>query len=81
MKIVELSHDHPTLEEVIGLAKEELVVLRQPNGSVFALSEVDDADVEAQLLRNHPEFMALLREWSQEKPAISLEDLRRELNA
>ena len=79
MKVIELAHIYPTLDEVIGLAKDELVVLRRPDGSVFALSQVDDFDVEVELLKNTPEFMAFLRRSSQEQATISLQDLREEL--
>ena len=79
MKVIELKQAQPTLDELMGLAKKELVVLRKPDGTVFALSEVDDFDVEVELLKNNAEFMAFLRQLSQEKPAISLEDLRKEL--
>ena len=79
MKVIELQQPRPTLDEVIGLAKEELVVLREPDGSVFALSQVDDFAVEAELLKKNTEFMKLLREASREKKAISLPELRKEL--
>ncbi|CAN5777985.1 hypothetical protein BH23PLA1_BH23PLA1_18890 [soil metagenome] len=79
MKVIELGPDQPTLEEVIGLAKDELVVLRRSDGSVFALSRVDDFDVEVELLKNNPEFMTLLRQFSREEATISLQDLRQEL--
>jgi len=80
MKVIELGHDHPTLDEVVGLAKEGLVVLRNAEGSLFAVSQVHDFDVEVELLRNNPEFMAFLQRLSQDKAAISLEDLRKELS-
>ena len=79
MKIIELGPTQPTLDELIGQAKEGLVVLRQPDGSTFALSEVDDFAVEVELLKNNPEFMAFLRQLSQEYATISLQDLRKEL--
>jgi hypothetical protein len=79
MKVIELHQSQPTLDELIGYAEEEMVVLRRADGSVFALSQVDDFDLEVETLRNNPEFMALLKEWSQEKPAISLNALRDEL--
>ena len=79
MKVIELKQAHPTLDEVIGLAEEELVVLRKPDGAVFALSSVDDFDVEVELLKNNLEFMAFLRQLSQEETTISLQDLRKEL--
>ena len=79
MKVIDFGQVHPTLDEVVGLAKEELVVLRKPDGLVFALSSVDDFDVEGEMLKNNPEFMAFLKDLSQEKGAISLQDLRKEL--
>ena len=79
MKVIDLGQVDPTLAEVIGLAKEELVVLRKPDGSVFALSQVDDFEVEVDLLKSNPEFMAFLKQLSQEQAAISLQDLRKEL--
>jgi hypothetical protein len=79
MKVVELQQPKPTLDEVIGLAKEGLVVLREPDGSVFALSQVDDFEVEAELLKKNPEFMAFLKAQSKEKGVISLSELRKEL--
>ena len=79
MKIIELGHIHPTLDEVIDLAEEELLVLRKSDGSVFALSPVDDFDVEVELLKNNHEFMDFLKQLSQEKATISLQDLRKEL--
>jgi len=79
VKVIELKHVDPTLDEVMGLAKDGLVVLRKRDGSVFAISEVDDFDVEVEILKNNPEFMTFLGQLSQEKAAISLEDLRKEL--
>jgi hypothetical protein len=79
MKVIELQQPKPTLHEVLSLAKEELVVLREPDGSVFALSQVDDFEIEVELLKNNPEFVAFLKQRSEEKGAASLADLRREL--
>jgi hypothetical protein len=39
----------------------------------------DEFDVEVELLKNNPDFMALMKQLSQEKAAISLEELRKEL--
>jgi hypothetical protein len=78
MKVIELQQTKPTLDEVIGLAKKGLVVLRQPDGSVFALSQLGDFAAEVELLKNNPEFMVLMKQLSQEKGAISLPELRKE---
>jgi hypothetical protein len=46
----------------------------------FVVSEIDDFDVEAELLQNQPDFMTFLRELSNRKAVISLQDLRQELS-
>jgi hypothetical protein len=81
VKVIELAGAQPTLNEVMGLAKDDIVVLREPGGAVYAVSQVDDFDVEAELLRNQPDFMAFLRELSRHKAVISLQELRKELSA
>ena len=80
MKGIELDQSH-SLGEVVDLAQDELVVLRKSDRSVFALSHVDDFAVEVGLLKNNTEFMALLRQLSQEDATTSLEDLRQQLGA
>ncbi len=79
MRIVELENEQLTLDEVITLAKSEAIVLRNPDGKMFALAPVDDFDVEVELLKKNPEFMSFLKELSQENATISLKSLRTEL--
>jgi hypothetical protein len=79
MTVIELAETHPTLDEVIGLAKDGVVVLRKPDGSAFAVAQLDDFEVEVELLRRNPDFMSFLRQLSREEASISLEDLRQEL--
>jgi hypothetical protein len=79
MTVIELADTHPTLDEVIGLAKGGVVVLRKPDGSAYALAQLDDFEVEVELLRNNPEFLSFLSQLSREDASISLEDLREEL--
>jgi hypothetical protein len=79
MTVIKLAETHPTLDEIIGLAKDGVVVLRKPDGSSFALVQLDDFDVEVELLRNNPDFLGFLRQLSREDATIPLEDLRKEL--
>ena len=79
MTIIELAETHPTLDEVIGLARDGVVVLRKPDGSAFAVAQLDDFEVEVELLRNNPDFLSFLRQLSREEASIPLEDLRKEL--
>jgi hypothetical protein len=77
--VIKLAETHPTLDEVIGLAKDGVVVLRQPDGSAFGLAQLDDFEVEVALLRSNPDFLSFLKELSREEASTSLEDLRKEL--
>lgn len=79
MKVIETGQAGPTLDELITLAREEAVFLRQPDGSLFALAQVDDFEVEVDQLRNNAEFMAYLRRLSLEEATVPIEQLRREL--
>jgi hypothetical protein len=79
MKIIELEKEQFTLDEVITLAKNEALVLRKPDGQMFALAPINDFEVEVELLKNNTEFMAFLKQLSQEKASISLKSLREEL--
>jgi hypothetical protein len=53
--------------------------ITESNGTVFALTQVDDFDVEIESFRTNPEFMAFLKQLSEEEATISLQDLRQEL--
>jgi hypothetical protein len=77
--VIELTETDPTLDEIMGLAKDGVVVLRKPDGSAFAVAQLDDFEIEVELLRNRPDFLGFLRQLSREDAAISLEDLRKEL--
>jgi hypothetical protein len=79
MTVIDLIEKHSTLEEVIGLAKDRVVVLRQPNGSAFAVSQLGDFEIEVELLKNDPDFLTFLRQLSREDATISLGEIRKEL--
>jgi len=79
MTVIKLAETHPTLDEVIGLAKDGVVVLQQPEGSAFVLAQLDDFEVEVELFRNNPDFLSFLRQLSREDASIPLDDLRKEL--
>jgi len=79
MKLIEVDEAAPALNEVMELAHDELVVLRQTNGEAFAVVQVDASDVEAELLKGNPEFMAFMQELSQEDATIPARQLRQDL--
>jgi hypothetical protein len=79
MTVINLAESQPTLDDVIGMAREGVVVLRKPDGTAFALAALDDFEVEVEMLRNSPDFLSFLRRLSSERATISLDDLRQEL--
>jgi hypothetical protein len=79
MKIIEVAQSQPTLDEVMHWAEGEVVVLRKANGTLFALTQVDDFEVEVESLRNNSEFMLFLQQLSQEEASITIHELRREM--
>ena len=79
MTVIDLGKTHPSLDDLIGLAKDGVVVLRKPDGTAFALAQLDDFEVEVELLRNSPDFLSFLRQCSREEATIPLDDLRKEL--
>lgn len=79
MRVIEVTQSGPSPDEMFALARQGVVVLRQPDGSLFALAQVDDLDVEAAQLRGNAEFMALLGRLSAEEATIPIEEMRKEL--
>jgi hypothetical protein len=55
-----LAQAHPTLDEVMGLAKEKLVGCGAPTESLFALSQVDDFAVEVEPSKHNARLYAFL---------------------
>jgi hypothetical protein len=49
-----------TAGELVEMAKNEPVIVRDPAGRTFALVEVDEIDVEAWSLGNNPNFWQIL---------------------
>ena len=80
MKVIDLGNRTTTLDEIMGMAEQELVILRDSEGKTFVLSQVDEFEAEVELLKKNKEFMAFLKELSQEKSAISLSEFRQELD-
>lgn len=54
-------------------------ILRKADDEMFALTPIDDFEVEVELLKRNVEFMAFLKQLAQEKATISLKSLRAEL--
>jgi hypothetical protein len=79
MKIIELDASSVLLDELLEMARQETVILKRADNERFVLSLVDEFDLEVELLRNNPEFMAYLDELFKQEATIPLEDIEKEL--
>ena len=79
MKTVDLARQKLDLEAVIGLARQEPVLLLTPDGEEFCVAEADDFEREVQALRESRAFQSFLDERSAGTGRIPLEEIEREL--
>ena len=79
MKTVDLAQQKLDLETVIGIARQEPVLILTPDGREFCLAEADDFEREVQALRESREFQSFLDKRSECKMRIPLEDIEKEL--
>jgi hypothetical protein len=79
MKTIDLAHQKPDLETLIGLARHEPVLILTADGKEFCLAEADDFEREVQSLRESREFQRFLDERSARTVRIPLEDVEKEL--
>lgn len=79
MKTIDLSQQKLDLEAVIGLARQEPVLLVTPDGNEFCVAEADDFEKEVQTLRESRAFHSFLDERSACQRRIPLEEIEKEL--
>ena len=72
MKTLDLTECQVTLEEMLGWARADSVLIRAQDGHEFILEEADDFEREVAALGSNEKFMQFLRERSQEQATISL---------
>jgi len=79
MKTLDLSATTPTVNELLDLAGEDLIIIKAPGGREFVLAEVEDFEDEIARTRQNAELMALLDERSRETVTYTLEQVRERL--
>ncbi len=79
MKTVDLSSTTPTVNELLDLAGEGLILIKTPSGREFVLAEVEDFEDEIERTRQNAELMAFLDERSRETVTYTLEQVRERL--
>ncbi len=79
MRTVDLSSTSPTVNELLDLADEDLLIIKAPSGREFVLAEVEDFEDEVARTRQNAKLMALLDERSRETVTYTLEEVRERL--
>ena len=81
MKTINLDKKAPSVDELLAIARREVVLLVSQDGTSFVLEEADDFEREATQLGNSGKFMKFLKERTHEKSAASIERFAGELNS
>ena len=79
MKVIELKQARFLLDELLEMARQEIVILHGQDDEQFVLTLVDEFSLEVESLQNNPEFMAYLDELFSQEATISLEEVEKEL--
>ena len=81
MKTINLDKKAPSVDELLAIARREVVLLISQDGTSFVLEEADDFEREAAQLGNSEKFMKFLEERSCEKSVTSIGQVADELNS
>lgn len=80
MKTIELSKTHITLEELLEIAGDEIIIISNSLNRKFVVAPVDEFDLEVESLRKNREFMEYLDTISAMEATIPIEDLEKKLD-
>jgi hypothetical protein len=80
MRTIDLESEHPDLDAIIKLAREEPVLLVTPDGKEFCIAEADDFEREVEALRGSRAFQRFLDERSACATRFSLAQIEAEID-
>lgn len=77
MKIVTLAAIS-SMEDLLSMAEEDVVVIKTPEGREFILQEIDDSDdAEIEAIRRNRELMEFLDQRFQQPATLTLEEVKK----
>jgi hypothetical protein len=80
MKTIDLTQEHPSIDELLRLAVRHPVLIRNQNGQEFLLETADAFDREVAALSRSEGFMSFLAGRSKEPGETSLEEIDRRVS-
>ena len=81
MKTINLDKNAHSVDELLAIARREVVLLVSQDGTSFVLEEADDFELEVTQLGNSENFMKFLKGRSREKSVTSIEQFAGELHS
>ena len=80
MITLDLRQQTLTVDELLRLASSDSVLIRTDDGQEYILESADEFDREVAMLGQSEKFMQFLAERSKEKGAVTLEQLKKDLD-
>src|SRR5215470_15160832 len=80
MKTIDLSHEQPSIGDLLQWAVADPVLIRNQDGQEFVLEAVDAFEREVAELSRNEHFMSFLAERAKEPGKTSLEEIDRRLS-
>jgi hypothetical protein len=79
MTTIDLKQNTVTLEELLHLAVDDVVVIVDENGREFVLEETDEFEKEVMALGQSEKFINFLKERAKEPAVASIDEVEKEL--
>ena len=79
MKTIQLSSNRPSVDDLLSMARDEVLVVTTEEGDSFVISSGYGLATEAQLLRRNNAFLAMLDGFKEEEETIPLEEAEKRL--
>jgi hypothetical protein len=80
MKTVDLTQEHPSVDDLLQLAAGDPILIRNLDGQEFLLEPADAFDREVAELSRNERFISFLAERSKESGGTSLEEIDRRVS-
>ena len=79
MRTIDLTEGKPSVDELLGWAKSEALIIQGLDGAHFVLEETDEFEQEVAVLGRNKNFMKFLEKRSKEKERTPIGEVARRL--
>jgi hypothetical protein len=79
MKTINLSSHPPSVNELLGMAGTDALLVKTQDGHTFVISSADEFEFEVELLRQNHTFLSMLDDFKKGEDTIPLEKVEKKL--